>query len=209
MRIAYLILAGGLALGSDLLAQAPIRATTEDGRKVLLYSNNTWKFATEPVQQASGGGKYVKPASATRTVDIQAGSSRLSYDPGLWTPEPSTDRTKLTFQHSNGDGYAMVIRERLQMSLDALKDVALSNAVEAAPDARIVFEESRVVNGSKLLCLMIEGTTSGIAFTYYGYYYSGKSGIVQLVTYTGQNLFEEYKADFEGFLNGFEVLPGQ
>lgn len=209
MRIAYLILAGGLTLGPDLLAQAPIRATTDDGRKVLLYSNNTWKFAAEAVQQASSGGRYARPATATKTVDIQAGSTRLSYDPGLWTPEPGTDRTKLTFQHSNGDGYAMVIRERLQMTLDALKDIALSNAVEAAPDARIVFEESRVVNGHKLLCLMIEGTTSGIAFTYYGYYYSGKSGIVQLVTYTGQNLFEEYKADFEDFLNGFEVLPGQ
>ena len=142
-------------------------------------------------------------------LDIHAGSTRLSYDPTRWTQEPSTDRTKMTFQHADGDGYALVIRERLQMSLDALKEIALNNAMQAAPDAKIVFEEPRVVNGTKVLCLVIEGTTSGIAFTYYGYYYSGKSGIVQIVTYTGQNLFEEYKPDFEDFLNGFEVVSAQ
>ena len=209
MRTCSLFVVAGMLLGSSGLAQSPIKATTDDGRKVLLYPNNTWKFAQAAGQQTAQAGGYTKPASATSVVDIHAGSTRLSYDPARWTAEPGTDRTKMTFQHVDGDGYALVIRERLQMSLDALKEIALNNAVQAAPDARIVFEESRVVNGAPVLCLMIEGTTSGIAFTYYGYYYSGKSGIVQIVTYTGQNLFEEYKPEFENFLNGFEVVSGQ
>lgn len=206
MRTAHLLLSTGLLLGVTGVARGQIRATTEDGRKVLLYPDNTWKLAAAPAQPTSGSSSFTKPASATKVVDIHAGTTRLSYDPARWTPEASTDRTRMMFQHVDGDGYALVIRERLQMSLDALKEVALSNAMQAAPDARIVFEESRVVNGTKLLCLIIEGTTSGVAFTYYGYYYSGKPGIVQLVTYTGQNLFEEYKPDFENFLNGFEVV---
>jgi hypothetical protein len=207
--IRRLLLASVLVLAPELRAQSPIRATTDDGRKVLLYANNTWKFASEPARQTSQGGTFSKPGSAARTVDIHPGATRLSYDPDLWTPESSTDRTKLMFQHNNGDGYAMVIKERLQMTLDALKEIALTNAVQAAPDARIVHEEIRTVNGAKVLCLTIEGTTSGIAFTYFGYYYTGKAGIVQLVTYTGQNLFEEYKPDFENFLNGFEVVSAQ
>lgn len=206
MRTARLLLTAGILFSSNGFAQNPIKATTDDGRNVLLYPNNTWKFAQAAVQQAAAAGSYSRPTSATKVVDIQAGSTRLSYDPARWTPEPSTDRTRLTFQHADGDGYALVIRERLQMSLDALKEIALNNAVQAAPDAKIVFEEPRVVNGVQVLCLIIEGTTSGIAFSYYGYYYSGKSGIVQIVTYTGQNLFEEYKPDFENFLNGFEVV---
>lgn len=206
MRSASIALAAGLFLTSGGFAQSPLKATTDDGRKVLLYPNNTWKFAPEASQQVSQAGGYTRSAAATRTVDILAGSTRLSYDPARWTQEAGTDRTRMTFQHADGDGYALVIRERLQMSLDALKEIALTNAIQAAPDAKIVFEEPRMVNGTKVLCLIIEGTTSGIAFTYYGYYYSGKSGIVQIVTYTGQNLFEEYKPDFENFLNGFEVL---
>jgi hypothetical protein len=206
MRTTLALLAASVLLVSDGFGQNPVKATTEDGRQVLLYPDNTWKLALGAAQAATPSGGLTRPATATKTVDIHAGSTRLSYDPTRWTPEPSTDRSRMTFQHTDGDGYALVIRERLQMSLDALKDIALNNAIQAAPDAKIVFEESRVVNGAPVLCLIIEGTTSGIAFTYYGYYYSGKSGIVQIVTYTGQNLFEEYKPDFENFLNGFEVV---
>lgn len=208
MRPPYLVLLTGVLWCSDLAAQTPIRATTDDGRKVLLYGDNTWKFAGQQTPPITQGGTFTRPASATRVVDIQPGASQLHYDPSRWTQETSTDRTRMTFQHSNGDGYALVIRERLQMTLPALKDIALANAIQAAPDARVIREDTRIVNGTKVLCLLIEGTTSGIAFTYYGYYYSGKSGIVQLVTYTGQNLFEEYRGDFENFLNGFEVLSG-
>ena len=32
-----------------------------------------------------------------------------------------------------------------------------------------------------------------IPFQYYGYYYSDKNGAIQVLTYTGQNLFDEYK----------------
>ena len=208
MRTPWLALVASSVLVSHGLAQNPIRATTEDGRRVLLYPNNTWKLAPDVVQPSTEGGSFTKPGGATKVLEIHAASTRLSYDPSRWTQEPSADRTKMTFQHVDGDGYALVIRERLQMSLDVLKEIALNNAIQAAPDAKIVFEESRVVNGVKVLCLIIEGTTSGIAFSYYGYYYSGKSGIVQIVTYTGQNLFEEYKPEFENFLNGFEVVSG-
>src|SRR5262249_50541794 len=84
-------------------------------------------------------------------------------------------------------------------------DVALSNARDAAPDTRIVEEQRRRVNGTDVVMLRLEGKTNGIAFTYLGYYYSSPSGTVQVITYTGQNLFQEYRHDFEDFLNGFNV----
>ena len=101
----------------------------------------------------------------------------------------------------------MVLSERLQLSPETLKGVVLNNARQAAPDAKIDFEERRVVNGRQILCLQIAGTTQGIPFRYFGYYYAGSEGTVQVLTYTGENLFEEYKGDFEELLNGF-VAPG-
>ena len=123
MRVVTLFLTIGIVLTSIVHAQNPVRATTDDGLKVLLYPNNTWRYAQATVQQSAGAGGYTKPASATTVVDIQAGSTRLSYDPNQWTPTPSSDRNRLTFQHADGDGYALIIRERLQMSLDALPEV--------------------------------------------------------------------------------------
>ena len=59
-----------------------------------------------------------------------------------------------------------------------------------------------VVNGLKVLNLHMEGTIQGMKFSFYGYYYSSANGSVQLVTYTGKNLFNDYKDDIELFLNG-------
>jgi hypothetical protein len=53
--------------------------------------------------------------------------------------------------------------------------------------------------------MQITGTAQGIPFHYYGYYYTGKLGSVQVITYTGESLFEEYKPEFDELLNGLEL----
>ena len=148
---------------------------------------------------------YARTAGATRRVDILRGQLAVFIDPAKWRETKSTDPGKTTFQHASGDGYAMVIAERLQVQLPQLKKIALDNARNAAPDARVVLDEMRRVNGLDVVAMQITGTMSGVLFVYYGYYYSGPEGSVQIITYTGQNLFAEYKADFEEFLNGFQA----
>ena len=51
--------------------------------------------------------------------------------------------------------------------------------------------------------MQMDGTIQGIKFTYYGYYFSSPNGTIQLLTYTSSNLLNEYKKEFEDFLNGF------
>ena len=99
----------------------------------------------------------------------------------------------------------MVISERIAVPMSSLKDLALANAKQAAPDAHIVLDEKRIVNGKEVTCLQIEGTVQGIAFIYYGYYYGGPEGTLQVLTYTGKNLFAEFKPDLEDFLNGTQI----
>ena len=79
---------------------------------------------------------------------------------------------------------------------------ALKNAKEAAPDATIAKEEYRIVNGKKVLMLTITGNIQGINFIYFGYYYSNKSGTVQFLTYTAQNMYDGYLSECETLLNG-------
>jgi hypothetical protein len=145
------------------------------------------------------------PRGATQEIEILNGKVTVSINPSLWKETKSTEAIRRTFQHANGDGYAMIISERIEVSMDRLRDMALNNAREAAPDTKVVEEQRRHVNGTDVVMLRLEGTTNGIAFTYLGYYYGGPAGTVQVITYTGQNLLQEYRRDFEDFLNGFHL----
>lgn len=181
-------------------------ATTSSGRKILVFSDGTWK-PTEKTSELATVGGFVRSPQATSKVSIDHGQCSVYYIPTKWKLKSPETSGRTSFEHSDGDGYAMTISERIQIPLDTLKGVALSNAREAAPDAVITAEERRTVNGRTVLMLQIKGTLQKIPFQYFGYYYSGPEGSLQVITYTSQNLFNEYKHDFEEFLNGLVIEP--
>ena len=103
---------------------------------------------------------------------------------------------------SGEDLYGMSISEGIEIPIESFADVALSNAQNGVPDAEIVKEEYRVVNGVKVIHLQIKGTFQGIKISYFGYYYSDSSGSTQFLVYTGAGAVEKYKSEIFGFLNG-------
>ncbi|MGE3525472.1 MAG: hypothetical protein AB7I33_06085 [Gemmatimonadales bacterium] len=206
-RFALILLASTAAAGSAT-AQKPMQATTDDGQRVVLRPDGTWKYVGEVPDSVPRDGQYQRPAASTAQMVILPGV-QLFYDPHKWKPTEDHERGRLGLEHVAGDGYALIIKERLQMKLDAIRLIAIKNALAAAPDAEIVSQDIRKVNGSDVICLRIEGTTSGVPFTYLGYYWTGPAGTVQLVTYTGQNLYDEYKADFLNLLNGLTIDTGE
>jgi hypothetical protein len=147
--------------------------------------------------------------TSTPTTDglLQFNGNKMSvkYDSKKWKQTESSEVGRFTFNHRSGDGYAMIISERLTVPLDSLPDIALSNAKDADPNAKIVFREKRSVGGVDVWFLKLASTSNGIPLIYYGYYYGGKAGTVQVLTYTGANLITEYDKDFLEFLNGFRV----
>ena len=50
--------------------------------------------------------------------------------------------------------------------------------------------------------MKMKGTIQGLKIIYYGYYYSNADGAFQFLTYTSQNVFNEYENDMLNFLNG-------
>ena len=138
-------------------------------------------------------------------IELNGGKLVISYDARKWKQQKSDDPNRPTFALLRGGGYAMAVVEKLAIPTDSLPDIALSNARNAAPDAKIISQEKRVVSGTLVWCLKIQGTLKGIPFEYYGYYYGGKAGTIQLITYTGSSLFEEYQKDFTEFLNGLQI----
>jgi hypothetical protein len=51
----------------------------------------------------------------------------------------------------------------------------------------------------------VEATVKGMPVTYYGYYYGGPAGTVQILTYTGRSLAAVCEQDFLEFLDGLRV----
>ena len=99
----------------------------------------------------------------------------------------------------------MVITESTLTTLHELRERVLNDARETDPDLKIVGEKVHRVNGTDLLVLRIEGKVDGIPMAVLGYYYSGLSGTVQVLTCTRPKLFRKYRRDFEDFLEGFHL----
>jgi hypothetical protein len=201
-------LALSFALATSLFAAAQdaggIRATTDDGRKVVLRSDGTWAFAPSPAVRSSNAVRFVKSPKATTKVSAPFGKFALWIDPNRWT-ESKSENGKITLKHVNGQGYATIISEALGVPTSTLKDLALDNVRRVDPNAQLVAQENRVVNDRDVLCLQMNASLKNLPFTYYGYYYGGSSGNVQVVTYTLQSAFAANKQEFTELLNGLEI----
>ena len=101
--------------------------------------------------------------------------------------------------------HALVLSERTAVPLDSVEDIALANAQSVDPHARVVFRHRRWVKGIAFWFLKIEATVETIPMVYWGYFYVGEDGTVQVITYTEKSRLPEYEQGFADFLNGLTV----
>ena len=200
-----------LILLSSTQLNAQINAITDTGDQVILNSDGTWKYIDQSVieNDAITENKTIfkKGKKASFLVKSKRTNVGVWINPKKWsfTKGKENEDSEFEFQLKGEDLYGMMIAEKMEIPLESLKEIVLDNAKEAAPDIKIVKEEYRTVNGIRVLMMQMNGTIQGIKFVYYGYYYSNSSGTVQLTTYTGQNLLNDYIEDIEFFLNGIVV----
>jgi len=204
----FLTAAAWMALQQNsVLCQNVTRARTEAGKEVLLYPDGSWKYAEDKRSVSPQPPSSSKPPSAKAEYKIRDGRFSLWVDPGKWTRSsaPITPPVELRLTHKSGDGYVLVVAERIAIPIASLRETVVDSIKKVAEAVQVVLEEKRTVNGREVLCLQIEAVVKEVPFTYYGYYYSGESGTIQVITYTGRSLFKEFQTDFTGVLNGLEV----
>jgi hypothetical protein len=187
------------------------RAVTDEGNIVILNSDGTWEYESpekiEKLEIKTNNAVFKKGSASTFRLKSTKNKSEFWINPKDWSFKKADDvnQAEYQFQLKGTDLYGMAITEKIQIDLDNLTQLALENAKDAAPDAKIVTREYRIVNGNKVMYMEIEGTIQGIRFKYLGYYYSDSSGSTQYLTYTGENLVSQYKNHIEKFLNGFSI----
>ncbi len=187
------------------------KAVTETGEEVILYPDGTWKSLEVKESATTRLDTLVvsKPTTSTFLVKGEKMDYGVWINSKKWTFKKNTkpDRDEeYNFQMMGEDAYMMVIPEKIEIPLAQLKELAFKNAQSAAPDVTIVHEDMRKVNGVLVSCMQMDGTIQGIKFTYFCYYYSGKIGSIQVMTYTSKDLFPRYKKEMENLLNGFVLL---
>ena len=146
--IAILVLLAHVALSQTVLSQDAVRARTETGKDVILFPDGTWKYLEESKALTPSNGNYTKPISAKTLFKPKRGNFGIWYDETKWriSQPNSSDTARTQFNLVDGDGYALVVAEGLPLPMVALKKVALDNAKNAAPDTKLITEETRVVN---------------------------------------------------------------
>lgn len=197
--------------------KAQTKAVTESGDEVILYENGTWKYTKDKHGDSSPPGDsaiavskvhYEKNKEASFLVKSKLPGIGINIDPHEWIFEKSTDNSDIEFRFKTREkeGYGMFISEPTEIPLENMPYVVITNARKKAPDAEIVKQEYRMVNGVKILFIEFRGTAVGIKFVWRGYYYSGSMGTIQLVTYTSQQLLNESRQSMENLLNGFALI---
>jgi hypothetical protein len=190
------------------LSQAQIKAITENGEEVVLFENGQWEYTegNEYVEEEilMNPVKFTRPATSAFLLKSSKFNVGTYLDSKKWTIEKGKGDDAYEYQLTlnQGDLYAMMITEQVEIPLESLKAIALENARDVAPDVYVVKEEYRMVNGLRVLMMQMNGTLSGIKFSYYGYYFSSEKGTIQFIGYTSQNLLSKYQKTIEDLLNG-------
>ena len=116
------------------------RAKTTDGKEVLLRSDGTWSYI----------GEYNKDKKSEIAYTGKRRTFEIHLLPNTWKKldKVDNDAAEVGFIKDN-EIWAMIIAERIEIPIEALKKAALENMKMVDKDAKIVFEEKRTVNGKE------------------------------------------------------------
>jgi len=184
------------------------RAITDTGEEVILNDNGTWSLSSELIKIKKtikiNRKKFTKPKTSSFLLKSVKNDSAFWINTNKWKFKKATGNSDAEYelQLKGKDLYGMVIAEGIQVEREALINLAISNARNAAPDVKVIEKEYRTVNGKKIIYMKMQGTIQSIKFTYLGYYYSDKTGSTQLLTYTASNLVEKYKPEIFNLKSG-------
>jgi len=185
--------------------------TPDNGRRIKQENNEAWFFRPESEKNNDA---IAEKLSFSRPTDADKFLTGTGKTYGIWFKSKNwilMDRklnsaADMSFRARNSDAFAMIIAGKVNIPLQSLKGIVLENARSTAQNSKFIKDEKRIVNGNKIIAVQIKGTMKGIRFVFFNYLYSDRNGAIQIVTFTTDNLFEEYQNILEEFLNGFVVL---
>jgi VCBS repeat-containing protein len=196
-------------------SEEPQKAVTESGENVILSPDGTWEYALDEskdeVQRTVNSTKFVTPALSKDSVKGRVVNYEINYDKEKWQilAKNINETAEYSLLHKDNNAYAIVIPENATIPLEALRNIVIKNARSVSGKVKILKEEERNVNGSKVIMLNMKAKVQGMDFIYLYYIYSGEKATIQVIGFTTEELFSEYQNDLENLLNGLVVKKGE
>lgn len=180
-----------------------LRAVAEDGRRVLLSSDGSWRFDPQQVGSASST-RADLPGSPYRT---SVKRFTVAYDTSQWVqlPPKEGEENKRNFKHRNLPMQALVIADEFPANNASLHNVILHNARSVGATVTVLIDEERTLQAKQIGHLRFLASAQGMDFIFATHYFGDNDGNVQVSCFTAQSLFAKVQAECQRFLDGLTV----
>jgi Trypsin-like peptidase domain/ABC-type uncharacterized transport system len=146
------------------------------------------------------------PAASTR-VDLLAGKLSYWMDLGKWSEtNPIKSGVPQQFVMMRGQALAgvMIELDPSAKPIDEMRARVMKEARADMPDAQIISQEERIVNGLPTLVMQIEGTSANGPIVFFVQLYTGPEGSVRTSAYTDRRNLEIFKTELDAAMSGLE-----
>ena len=191
---------------ANLQVGAQITAVTEDGKAVILFNNGTWRYLNDSVRISNLNiPNYSIPKNSINLLKGKEIDYEIWYNAEKWKilPDSVYKNAEYSFEYIDGELIAMLIAERIQISLTTIKEAAIASFKKTGTEYKISEEQIIRVNDTEGLLLKIDALVDGMPFAYLNGYFSTPQGTFQLITFTGYNLFDRYRNEMMNLISGF------
>ena len=213
MRLASLLAVVLAASAVDAQPESqPVRATTEDGRAILVYADGTWRLdrsAPSPGPPPPAPPPPPPPASVElRTLESASGRYSIEFDPSKWSRTASTNpASEFELALPFSAAAALTIYEAFPMTDKELRDVVIANARAASTGFQVLSERSVRVPGGSGIQVEFEGVAeNGVRFLFITSVFGDDEGALQVTTYTSASNRDRQRPEMLRFHEGVRLL---
>lgn len=189
------------AVTGTATATQELRATTEDGRKVLLSPDGKWRFNSNQLASTS-------QSDSSSPYQPSVKKFSFSFNTSEWTLVPRREvdeNNKRTFQHRSLPIIGMVISDEMPANNNAMKEIIIENAKQAGAGTLVLLDEAQRISGKDVGTIRFSANMKGMEFLFSTNYYADQDGNIQVTCFTSQSLFSKYQSDCEKFLSGLTI----
>ena len=217
MRLALLVLAL-LAVPAAAQVAQPVRATTTDGRAILVFPDGTWQEAPATIELDLAAPPPPPPppapppaaSASSRTLESASGDYAITYDASRWRLVSGTLNQEAEFELALpfGGAYAVTLYEVYPISAEALRDVVLNNvlAVTNLP-VKVIREKTVQAEGGTVLRFEYEVVPEqGVPFTFITTVSGNDRGALQLITWSATSTLPRFREEMVRLHEGLALL---
>lgn len=175
-------------------------------RSVATLADDAFAVAGEAPTLTSAAALHGPPdGRSLKTLALLRRRAGLRYDSSSWKQESAGEAGTYQFNHSSGVAFVRILEEAAEIPASKMIDMALAHARNVDPKLIERRRGQRLVNGIPMLFVEFDGTVENVAATFFGHYYMGPSGTVQMLGWAVRDVTEVYLPKIEEFVSGFYV----